>query len=212
MLPTVGGQTALNLAIELAEAGVLERIGVELIGAKLAAIKKAEDRDLFKHAMIKIGLEVPDVRRRALARRGRANSRAPRLAADHSALAHARRHRRLDRARAGGLPRQGRVRARDVAQSRGADRGIGRGLEGIRARGDARHGGQRRDHLLDRKSRPDGRAYGRFDHGGARADADRQGISAHARRRAQDHPRNRRRHRRIEYPVRDRSRTAAAWW
>src|SRR5246500_1283693 len=59
LLPTVGGQTALNLAIELAEAGVLERYGVELIGAKLAAIKKAEDRDLFKHAMIDIGLEVP---------------------------------------------------------------------------------------------------------------------------------------------------------
>src|SRR5271170_4762146 len=60
LLPTVGGQTALNLAIELAETGVLEKFGVELIGAKLDAIKKAEDRDLFKHAMIKIGLEVPD--------------------------------------------------------------------------------------------------------------------------------------------------------
>jgi len=59
LLPTVGGQTALNLAIELAEGGVLERFGVELIGANLAAIKKAEDRDLFKSAMIKIGLEVP---------------------------------------------------------------------------------------------------------------------------------------------------------
>src|SRR5277367_3679798 len=59
LLPTVGGQTALNLAIELAETRVLERYGVELIGAKLDAIKKAEDRDLFKHAMIAIGLEVP---------------------------------------------------------------------------------------------------------------------------------------------------------
>ncbi len=59
LLPTVGGQTALNLAIELAEAGVLEKFGVELIGAKLGAIKKAEDRDLFKRAMIKIGLDVP---------------------------------------------------------------------------------------------------------------------------------------------------------
>jgi carbamoyl-phosphate synthase large subunit len=59
VLPTVGGQTALNLAIELAEAGVLERYGVELIGANLAAIKKAEDRDLFKNAMVKIGLAVP---------------------------------------------------------------------------------------------------------------------------------------------------------
>ncbi|MGC1677240.1 MAG: carbamoyl-phosphate synthase large subunit [Candidatus Binataceae bacterium] len=59
LLPTVGGQTALNLAIELAESGILERFGCELIGAKLPAIKKAEDRDLFKQAMIKIGLEVP---------------------------------------------------------------------------------------------------------------------------------------------------------
>jgi carbamoyl-phosphate synthase large subunit len=59
LLPTVGGQTALNLAIELAETGVLDRFKCELIGAKLEAIKKAEDRDLFKHAMLKIGLEVP---------------------------------------------------------------------------------------------------------------------------------------------------------
>ncbi len=59
LLTTVGGQTGLNLAVELAEAGVLERYGVELIGAKLEAIKKAEDRLLFKDAMRKIGLEVP---------------------------------------------------------------------------------------------------------------------------------------------------------
>ena len=59
ILPTVGGQTALNLAIELAESGVLERYGVELIGAKLEAIKKAEDREQFKQAMLAIGLEVP---------------------------------------------------------------------------------------------------------------------------------------------------------
>jgi carbamoyl-phosphate synthase large subunit len=59
ILPTLGGQTALNLTLELAEAGTLERYGVKLIGASIAAIKKAEDRDLFKHAMIKIGLEVP---------------------------------------------------------------------------------------------------------------------------------------------------------
>lgn len=59
LLPTMGGQTALNLAVELAETGVLERYRVELIGAKLDAIKKAEDRELFKEAMTKIGLEVP---------------------------------------------------------------------------------------------------------------------------------------------------------
>jgi carbamoyl-phosphate synthase large subunit len=58
LLPTVGGQTALNLAVDLADAGILERYNVELIGAKLEAIKKAEDRLLFKDAMIRIGLEV----------------------------------------------------------------------------------------------------------------------------------------------------------
>jgi len=59
LLPTMGGQTALNLAVTLAETGVLERYGVELIGAKLEAIKKAEDRDLFKQVMQEIGLVVP---------------------------------------------------------------------------------------------------------------------------------------------------------
>ncbi len=58
LLPTVGGQTALNLAVDLSDAGILERYNVELIGAKLEAIKKAEDRLLFKDAMIRIGLEV----------------------------------------------------------------------------------------------------------------------------------------------------------
>ncbi|MBI5640062.1 MAG: carbamoyl-phosphate synthase large subunit [Nitrospirae bacterium] len=59
ILPTMGGQTALNLAVELSERGVLDKYRVELIGAKLPAIKKAEDRELFKEAMAKIGLEVP---------------------------------------------------------------------------------------------------------------------------------------------------------
>jgi carbamoyl-phosphate synthase large subunit len=59
LLSTVGGQTGLNLSVELAEAGILERYGVELIGAKIDAIKKAEDRLLFKDAMRKIGLETP---------------------------------------------------------------------------------------------------------------------------------------------------------
>jgi len=59
VLPTVGGQTALNLAVDLADSGVLDKMGIELIGAKLEAIKKAEDRLLFKDAMNKIGLDMP---------------------------------------------------------------------------------------------------------------------------------------------------------
>ncbi|CAM8889714.1 unnamed protein product [Rhodiola kirilowii] len=59
ILPTMGGQTALNLAVALAESGALEKYGVELIGAKLEVIKKAEDRDLFKKAMQNIGLKTP---------------------------------------------------------------------------------------------------------------------------------------------------------
>ena len=60
LLPTVGGQTGLNLAVELAEAGILATYGVKLIGASLSAIKIAEDRLLFKDVCRKIGLEVPE--------------------------------------------------------------------------------------------------------------------------------------------------------
>ena len=59
VLPTLGGQTALNLAMELDESGVLERYETELIGANAEAIRTAEDRDLFKKAMIEIGIDVP---------------------------------------------------------------------------------------------------------------------------------------------------------
>ncbi len=59
LLPTLGGQTGLNTAIQVADMGVLEKFGVEMIGANQEAIRKAEDRELFKAAMRKIGLEVP---------------------------------------------------------------------------------------------------------------------------------------------------------
>src|SRR5881394_3704913 len=59
ILPTVGGQTALNLAVELSDGGILDKYDVQLIGANIAAIKKAEDRLYFKDAMQKIGLDVP---------------------------------------------------------------------------------------------------------------------------------------------------------
>src|SRR5947209_1618175 len=58
LLPTLGGQTALNLSMELHKAGILERYGVEMIGAKPNAIAKGEDRELFKRAMVSIGLDV----------------------------------------------------------------------------------------------------------------------------------------------------------
>jgi carbamoyl-phosphate synthase large subunit len=59
LLPTMGGQTALNLAVNLSESGILDKYNVELIGAKLPAIKKAEDRELFKKAMSILGLATP---------------------------------------------------------------------------------------------------------------------------------------------------------
>ncbi|TVO71230.1 carbamoyl-phosphate synthase large subunit [Sedimenticola selenatireducens] len=59
LLPTMGGQTALNCALDLVREGVLEKYGVEMVGASREAIDKAEDRDLFRQAMLKIGLDMP---------------------------------------------------------------------------------------------------------------------------------------------------------
>jgi carbamoyl-phosphate synthase large subunit len=59
LLPTLGGQTGLNVAVALAESGDLDRLGIRLIGASLAAIHRAEDRSAFKHTMLEAGLEVP---------------------------------------------------------------------------------------------------------------------------------------------------------
>jgi len=63
LLPTLGGQTALNTAVDLAEKGILKKYKVETIGANIKAIKKGEDRQLFKEAMKKIGLDLPKSRR-----------------------------------------------------------------------------------------------------------------------------------------------------
>jgi carbamoyl-phosphate synthase large subunit len=60
LLPTLGGQTALNLAVELYEKGILDEYGVELLGASVSSIRKAEDRFLFREAMERIGLKVPE--------------------------------------------------------------------------------------------------------------------------------------------------------
>src|SRR5262249_3290210 len=60
LLPTMGGQTALNLALELAEEGLLDELGIELIGARLDAIRRAEDRELFRETVRATGLKVPE--------------------------------------------------------------------------------------------------------------------------------------------------------
>jgi carbamoyl-phosphate synthase large subunit len=76
LLPTLGGQTALNLSMELHKAGILEKYGVEMIGAKPDAIAKGEDREIFKQAMLKIGLDVAEIAARPhrWKRRGRRRS------------------------------------------------------------------------------------------------------------------------------------------
>ena len=138
LLPTVGGQTALNLAVELAESGILEKYGVELIGASLRAIKVAEDRLLFKDACRKIGLEVP-----ASALVNNAQD-AMRLCdelgypAGDSPVVHAGRHGRLDRLQPRRICRSHRARAGREPGARSAGRRIGARLERIRTRSDAR--------------------------------------------------------------------------
>ena len=83
VLPTMGGQTALNVAMALARDGTLERFGVELIGASPEAIAKAEDRELFRQAMARIGLDLPRSHVRA-ARWSRRATRWPRSACRRS--------------------------------------------------------------------------------------------------------------------------------
>ncbi len=102
LLSTVGGQTGLNLSVELAESGVLEKYGVELIGAKIDAIKKAEDRLLFKDAMLRIGLETPQSQLVNNVEDGLEFGCAHRLPGDSAAQLHARRHGRRHR-----LPQRG---------------------------------------------------------------------------------------------------------
>ena len=103
ILPTLGGQTALNVAVAVAESGVLDKYGVELIGAKLPAIKMAEDRTLFKEAMQRIGLEVPRsgfAHNHGEAMRGCQGDRLP---GHHPPILHPGRDRRRHRLQHGGV-------------------------------------------------------------------------------------------------------------
>ena len=211
LLPTLGGQTALNLAKALHDDGTLERFGVELIGADSAAIRRAEDREEFRRTMTEAGLRVPWSLTVEQPRRGRAGAgrRPDRAAGDRPARLHARRprrRRRRDRDRAA----PGRLRGpRRQPDQPGAGRGVGARLGRVRARGDARPQRQRRDHLLDRERRPDGRPHRRLGHGRAGADPHRPALPGAARPGDPGDPRGRRRDRRLERPVRGRPRDAA---
>ena len=103
LLPTLGGQTALNLAKALHEDGTLERFGVELIGANYEAIDRAEDRDRFRETMGEAGLRVPGSSIATTIDEARAAMEGIGLPRDHPPGLHARRPRRRDRAHAAGV-------------------------------------------------------------------------------------------------------------
>ena len=201
LLPTVGGQTGLNLAVELAESGILAKYEVELIGASLHAIKIAEDRLLFKDVCRKIGLEVPAsavvteipeairladqlgypvVIRPSFTLGGTGGS----IAYNHEEFADA-----IARA----------LDASPVRQALIEESVIGWKEFELEVMRDVR------DNFVVICSienfDPMGIHTGRFDHRCSRADAHGQGISAHARRGCRHHSRGRRRNRRIEHSV-----------
>ena len=205
VLPTLGGQTALNTAVAVAKNGTLEKFGVELIGAKLPAIEKAEDRTLFKQAMEKIGLGIP--------RSGLAHNFQEAMAI----IEHV------------GFP----AIIRPSFTLGGTGGGIAYNREEYEEMALAGIDASPTNEILVEESvigwkefelevmrdsadnvviicsienfDADGGAYRRFDHRGAGADADRQGVPDPARRLDPDHPRDRRRYRRLQYPVRDQS-------
>ena len=183
LLPTLGGQTALNLTMQLVELGVLERYGVEVIGARPEAISTAEDRDRFKAAMEEIGLEVP--------RSGFAHTlaEAEEIAEEIGFPIMVRPSFILGGSGTGIAPRRGALhpagRGGPGGQPGGSDprRALDRRVEGVRARGHARRRGQLRGGLLHRELRPDGGPHRGLHHGGAGADADRRRVPGDARRR-----------------------------
>ena len=136
-------------------------------------------------------------------------ARRSRDAGGRAAGVHARRPRRRLRRDRGGAARADRARPPREPDRPGARRGVGARLGRVRARGRPRPHRQRRDRLLDREPRPDGRAHGRLGDGRAADDASRRGLPGAARRGRRDRPRGRRRVRRLEHPVRARPRDAA---
>ncbi len=149
ILPTVGGQTALNLAIELSDGGVLEKYNVQLIGAQISAINKAEDRLVFKDAMQKIGLDVPKSALVNNLKDGLEFAGKIGFPVIVRPSFHARRQRRRHRLQPRRVDGSARPRPRFFSGARSSDRRIRARLERIRTRGDARFEGQRHYRLLD---------------------------------------------------------------
>ncbi len=206
LLPTLGGQTALNLAKALHDDGTLEKYDVELIGADYDAIHRAEDREAFRDDDGRgrpADAAVAD-HQLALRGRGRARARRDEAAGDHPARLHDGRPGRRRRPRhVGAAPDRLRGPRREPDQPDPA-RGVGARLGRVRARADARQERQRRRHLLDREHRPDGRPHRRLGHRRAGADAHGRALPGAPRPGDQGDPRGRRRDRRLQRPVRRR--------
>ena len=178
VLPTVGGQTALNLAVALAERGVLAKYNIALIGASVESIKMAEDRLLFRDAMREIGVEVPQS--------GVAKTLEEALVLVEEIAFPAVIRPSFTMGGVGGGIAYNIEEFRELA-GRGLDLSPVHeilveesviGWKEFELEGDARRGRQLRRHLLDRERRPDGCPHGRQRDRGAGADADRQGIPA----------------------------------
>ena len=202
LLPTMGGQTALNTALDLVREGVLARHGVELIAASREAIDMAEDRELFRNAMREIGLECPRAAVAHTLAQAMEIQQGLGFPVRHPAFVHHGRLGRRHRLQPRGVRADRRARPRCVADFRSAHRRIGDRLERIRDGSRSRQERQLHHRLLDRKPRSHGRAHRRLDHRRAGADADRQGIPAHAQRVDRGAAQDRRRNGRLERAVR----------
>ena len=188
--------------MELHERGILEKYDCPLIGANVEAIMLGEDREKFKGVVAALRRRVGPLVHLPLDGRGARGGRRPRLPGGRAPLVHDGRPRLGLRPRRGRAAPHRRCRAAVLPGHRGAPRGVDPGLEGVRARGDARPRRQRRGRLLDREPRPDGRAHRRLDHRRPGAHPHRPRVPAAARHRHRGHPRGRRRHRRLQHPVR----------
>ena len=153
LLPTLGGQTGLNTAVAVAEMGVLEKYGVEMIGATLEVIHKAEDREKFRDRHGENRPAGPP--ERLCPNHGRSLRRLPSeigfpiIVRASFTLGGTGQRRGLQPGRTGG-DRQGRAGCQHDPRNHAG--GVGPGLEGIRTGGHAGQGGQRRHHLLHRES------------------------------------------------------------